>query len=134
MSVLILVVDDEHDVAELFRQQFRRELRSGKFLMDFAFSGAEALQRMTIPSEVQLILLLSDINMPEMTGLELLPKVRELRPDVPVIMITAYGDDQTRRKAMTSGAAGFLTKPIDFDVLRDEITRRLHLLETTSPK
>jgi|SRR5437588_8497975 CheY-like chemotaxis protein len=132
MSVLILVVDDEHDVADLFRQQFRRELRSGRFLMDFAYSAAEALQRLAIPSEVQLILLLSDINMPEMTGLELLPKVRELRPDVPVIMITAYGDDQTRRKAMASGAAGFLTKPIDFDVLREEIARRLRLFETTS--
>jgi DNA-binding NtrC family response regulator len=70
--------------------------------------------------------------MPEMTGLELLPKVRELRPDVPVIMITAYGDDQTRRKVMASGAAGFLTKPIDFDVLREEIARRLRLFETTS--
>jgi len=132
MSVLILVVDDEHDVADLFRQQFRRELRSGRFLMDFAYSAAEALQRLAIPSEVQLILLLSDINMPEMTGLELLPKVRELRPDVPVIMITAYGDDQTRRKAMASGAAGFLTKPIDFDVLREEIARRLRLFETAS--
>jgi CheY-like chemotaxis protein len=132
MSVLVLVVDDERDVADLFRQQFRRELRSGKFLMDFAYSGAEALERVAIPGNVQLILLLSDINMPEMTGLELLPKVRELRPDVPVIMITAYGDDQTRQKAMDGGAAGFLTKPVDFDVLRQEIARRLSSFETAS--
>jgi CheY-like chemotaxis protein len=132
MSVLVLVVDDEQDVADLFRQQFRRELRSRKFLMDFAYSGAEALERVAIPGDVQLILLLSDINMPEMTGLELLPKVRELRPDVPVIMITAYGDDQTRQKAMDGGAAGFPTKPIDFDVLRQEIARRLLSLETAS--
>ena len=96
MNVMVFVVDDEHDVADLFRQQFRRELRSGKFLMDFAYSGAEALERIAIPSDVQLILMLSDINMPGMTGLELLPKVRELRLDVPVIMITAYGDPQTR--------------------------------------
>jgi CheY-like chemotaxis protein len=132
MSVLVLVVDDEQDVADLFRQQFRRELRSRKFLIDFAYSGADALERVAIPGDVQLILLLSDINMPEMTGLELLPKVRELRPDVPVIMITAYGDDQTRQKAMDGGAAGFLTKPIDFDVLRQEIARRLSSLEIAS--
>jgi CheY-like chemotaxis protein len=134
MSVLVLIVDDERDVADLFRQQFRRELRSGTFLMDFAYSGAEALERVAIPGEVQLILLLSDINMPEMTGLELLPKVRELRPDVPVIMITAYGDAQTRQKAIDGGAAGFLTKPIDFDVLRQEIASRLSSLEEASSR
>jgi CheY-like chemotaxis protein len=129
MNFQVLVVDDEHDVADLFRQQFRRELRSGKFLMDFAYSGAEALEHIAIPSDVQLILLLSDINMPGMTGLELLPKVRELRPDVPVIMITAYGDPQTRQKAVDFGAAGFLTKPVDFDILRREIANRLSSLE-----
>jgi CheY-like chemotaxis protein len=75
MSVLVLVVDDEHDVADLFRQQFRRELRSGQFLMDFAHSGEEALERVALPSDLQLILLLSDINRPGMTGLELLPRL-----------------------------------------------------------
>jgi CheY-like chemotaxis protein len=129
MNVQVLVVDDEHDVADLFRQQFRRELRSGKFLMDFAYSGAEALEHIAIPSDVQLILLLSDINMPEMTGLELLPKVRELRPDLPVIMVTAYGDPQTRQKAIDHGAAGFLTKPVDFEILRQEIANRLPSFE-----
>jgi CheY-like chemotaxis protein len=131
MTVQVLVVDDEHDVADLFRQQFRRELRSGKFSMDFAYSGAEALEHIAIPSDVQLILLLSDINMPGMTGLELLPKVREIRPDVPVIMITAYGDPQTRQKAVDNGAAGFLTKPVDFDILRQEIANRLSSFEGT---
>jgi CheY-like chemotaxis protein len=133
MNVQVLVVDDEHDVADLFRQQFRRELRSGKFLMDFAYSGAEALEHIAIPSDVQLILMLSDINMPGMNGLELLPKVRELRPDVPVIMVTAYGDPQTRQKAVDKGAAGFLTKPVDFDILRQEIANRVSSFEGAAP-
>jgi len=132
MGVLILVVDDEHDVADLFRQQFRRELRLGDFLMDFAYSGAEALERIKAPSDVRLILLLSDINMPGMTGLELLPKVRDLRPDLPVIMITAYGDAQTRASAIKAGAAGFITKPIDFAALRQEIAQRLGVAQAVS--
>ena len=125
MSVLILVVDDETDVADLFRQQFRRELRSGRFTMDFAHSAAEALERIAVPDGTTLILMFSDINMPGMTGLELLPRVKAARPDVPVIMITAYGDAETRRKALESGAAGLLTKPIDFAALRQEVDRRL---------
>jgi CheY-like chemotaxis protein len=125
MSILILVVDDEPDVTELFRQQFRRELRSGRFTMDFAHSALEALQRIVVPDGTSLILLFSDINMPGMTGLELLPKVKQARPDVPVIMITAYGDAETRRKALEAGAAGLLTKPIDFAALRAEVDRRL---------
>jgi CheY-like chemotaxis protein len=125
MNVLILVVDDEPDVADLFRQQFRRELRSGRFTMDFAQSAAQALDRIAVPDGTTLILMLSDINMPGMTGLELLPKVKAARPDLPVIMITAYGDAETRRKAFEGGAAGLLTKPIDFAELRTEIDRRL---------
>ena len=97
MKVLILVVDDEIDVADLFRQQFRRELRSGRFSMEFATSAAEALERLRLPEERSLILMLSDINMPGMTGLELLPRVKAACPEVPVIMITAYGDAETRR-------------------------------------
>jgi CheY-like chemotaxis protein len=89
MSVLILVVDDEPDVADLFRQQFRRELRAGRFALDFASSGEGALARVARRDDAELILVFSDINMPGMTGLELLPHVREARPDVPVIMITA---------------------------------------------
>lgn len=132
MSVLVLVVDDERDVEDLFRQQFRRELRAGQFLMEFAYSAPEALLRITRPSEISLILLLSDINMPEMTGLELLPKVREIRPDVPVVMITAYGDNDTRARALKAGAAGFFTKPIDFKLLRDEITERLNAFQNSA--
>jgi CheY-like chemotaxis protein len=125
MSVLILVVDDEPDVASLFQQQFRRELRSGRFLMKFASSASEALERIAVPDDANLILVFSDINMPGMSGLELLPRIREARPDVPVIMITAYGDDETRRKAFEGGAAGLLTKPIDFAALRQEVDQRL---------
>jgi CheY-like chemotaxis protein len=125
LSALILVVDDEPDVAELFRQQFRRELRSARFAMEFAQSAPEALKRVGSAEDASLILILSDVNMPGMSGLELLPKARQARPDVPIIMITAYGDADTRRKAIEAGAAGLFTKPIDFPELRGEIDRRL---------
>jgi CheY-like chemotaxis protein len=125
VSVLVLVVDDEPDVEALFRQQFRRDLRAQRFLMDFANSAADALARIAGATGQSLILILSDINMPGMSGLEMLPKVKELRPDVPVIMITAYGDAETKRKAIASGATGLLTKPIDFTELREEIDARL---------
>ena len=125
MDVLVLVVDDEPDVEALFRQQFRRDLRAQRFMMDFASSAADALARITSTIGQSLILILSDINMPGMSGLEMLPKVRAERPDVPVIMITAYGDAETRRKAIENGAIGLLTKPIDFALLRHEIDSRL---------
>jgi CheY-like chemotaxis protein len=125
VSVLVLVVDDEPDVEALFRQQFRRDLRAQRFVMDFANSAADALSRIASSVGQSLVLILSDINMPGMTGLEMLPKVKEIRPEVPVIMITAYGDAETRRKALESGASGLLTKPIDFAQLRDEIDARL---------
>ena len=125
MSALILVVDDEPDVADLFRQQFRRELRASRFAMEFAQSATDALERVRAAEAAKLILILSDINMPGMSGLDLLPRVRQARPDVPVIMITAYGDSETRRKAAEAGAAGLFTKPIDFLQLRGEIGRRL---------
>ena len=125
MKALILVVDDEADVAELFRQQFRRELKSGRFTMDFALSARQAIERIEQPDDAALILILSDVNMPEMSGLELLPKVKAARPDVPVIMVTAYADPQTRQKALASGADGLIGKPVDFNELRAEIDRRL---------
>src|SRR6185295_4806687 len=100
VSILVLVVDDEPDVEALFRQQFRRDLRSERFMMDFANSAPDALARVGETREHSLILILSDINMPGMTGLEMLPKVKEIRPEVPVIMITAYGDADTKRKAL----------------------------------
>jgi CheY-like chemotaxis protein len=125
LSLLILVVDDEADVELLFRQQFRRDLRAGRFSMEFAQSVPLALQRITEAADQSLILILSDINMPGMSGLELLPKAKALRPDVPIIMITAYGDADTKRKALDSGAETLLSKPIDFGVLRSEIDSRV---------
>ena len=125
MSLLILVVDDEPDIEELFRQRFRRDLRDGRFTMEFAYSASAALDRITDAGEASLILILSDINMPGMSGLELLPKAKALRPDVPVIMITAYGDSETKRKAFEGGAETLLTKPIDFVTLRSEIDMRV---------
>src|SRR6202795_1400403 len=125
MNLLILVVDDEPDVEVLFRQQFRRDLRAGRFSMEFAQSALMALKRITEAAGVSLILILSDINMPCMSGLELLPKAKALRPDVPIIMITAYGDAETKRKALEKGAEALLTKPIDFESLRNEIDTRV---------
>jgi DNA-binding NtrC family response regulator len=125
MTLHIMVIDDEPDVTDLFRQQFRRELRAGRFAMGFAHSASEALEHISHLEEASLIMVCSDINMPGMTGLEFLPKVKAMRPNVPVLMITAYGDEDTRRKALESGAAGLMTKPIDFGALRLEIDRRL---------
>ncbi len=119
------MVDDEPDVEMLFRQQFRRDLRTGRFTMDFAQSAADALQKIGSAETASLILILSDMNMRGMTGLELLPKAKALRPDVPVIMITAYGDAETKRKALEGGAETLLTKPIDFTGLRSEIDTRI---------
>ena len=125
MNLLILVVDDEPDVEVLFRQQFPHDLRAGRFAMKFAPSGDIALQHIADAAGVSIILMLSDINMPGMTGLELLPKAKAARPDVPVIMITAYGDAETKRKALESGAEALFTKPIDFVMLGSEIDTRV---------
>jgi CheY-like chemotaxis protein len=125
VNPLVLVVDDEADVEILFRQQFRRDLRTNRFTMEFAQSAPMALQRISDAGDRSLILILSDINMPGMSGLELLPKAKALRPDVPVIMITAYGDAETKRKALKNGAEALLTKPIDFATLRNEIDMRV---------
>jgi len=124
LSTYIVVVDDEPDVESMFRQRFRRDLRSGRFVMEFALSALAALEQVKAIPDPSLILILSDINMPGMSGLEMLPKVREARPNVPVIMITAYGD-ATRKRAIELGAAGLLAKPIDFGFLREEINQRL---------
>jgi CheY-like chemotaxis protein len=125
VSISVLIVDDEPDVEALFRQQFRRDLRAQRFVMDFAASASEALAHVASTVEQPPILILSDINMPGMSGIEMLPKVREMRPDVPIVMITAYGDPETKRKAIEGGANGLLTKPIDFALLREEIETRL---------
>ena len=118
MSVSILVVDDEADVAELFRQQFRREVRQGQYVIHFAQSGEEALDKLGSGIEPELIVVFSDINMPGMDGLGLLRRVKEQHADLPVIMVTAYGDDERRRKAAEFGASEFVTKPVDFNLLR----------------
>ena len=125
MNLLILVVDDEPDVELLFRQQFRRDIRAGRFTMEFAQSASAALQCLSEARSASLILILSDINMPGMSGLELLPKAKAMRPDVPIIMITAYGDAATKQKALEGGAEALLTKPIDFGALRSEIDTRV---------
>jgi CheY-like chemotaxis protein len=125
VSLLILVVDDEPDVEALFRQQFRRDLSANRFSMEFAQSALAALQCISAAEDASLILILSDINMPGMSGLELLPQAKALRPDVPVIMITAYGDPDTKRRVLESGADALFTKPIDFMMLRSEIETRV---------
>ncbi len=125
MNVFVLVVDDEPDIEVLFRQQFRRDLRARRFAMDFAGSAAQALGQVADTGEQTLILVFSDINMPGMTGLDMLPEMRARRPDVPVIMITAYGDEEMRNTALERGASDLLTKPIDFGQVRREIEARL---------
>ena len=113
MKLLVLVVDDEPDVELLFRQQFRHDLRAGRFTMEFAQSGPAALQRIAGAAGASIILILSDINMPGMSGLELLPKAKAARPDVPRLM--------AKRKALENGPEALFTKPIDFGALRSEI-------------
>lgn len=121
MSVSILVVDDEPDVAELFRQRFRREARQGTYVMHFAGSGEAALEKLADGIEPTLIVILSDINMPGMDGLALLREIKQRRPDLPVMMVTAYGDDERRRRASELGAFEFITKPVDFDKLKAQL-------------
>jgi CheY-like chemotaxis protein len=121
VSVSILVVDDEPDVAELFRQRFRREARQGTYVLHFAGSGEEALQVLDNDIEPELIVILSDINMPGMDGLTLLQRVKANHPNLPVMMVTAYGDDERRQRASEYGAAEFITKPVDFDLLKRQL-------------
>ena len=123
MSVSILIVDDEPDVADLFRQRFRREARQGAYVMHFAASGEEALELLSGVIHPTLIAVLSDINMPGMDGLQLLGEVKRLHPDLPVMMVTAYGDDERRRRAAETGAAEFFTKPVDFELLKQQLSR-----------
>ena len=121
MSVSILVVDDETDVAELFRQSFRREVRDGIYVMHFAYSAGAALTLLSAGVEPPLIVILSDINMPGMDGFDLLGEINRRWPRLPVIMVTAYGDDERRRRAGELGALEFLTKPVDFNYLKAQL-------------
>jgi CheY-like chemotaxis protein len=123
MSFSILIVDDEPDVAEMFRQRFRREARQGTYVLHFAASGEEALDKLEDGVRPELIVILSDINMPGMDGLSLLREIKKQRPDLPVMMVTAYGDEERRRQATEAGALQFLSKPVDFDLLKEELRR-----------
>ncbi|MCZ4410072.1 response regulator [Cryomorphaceae bacterium 1068] len=117
----ILIVDDERDVEMLFRQKFRKEIKRGEIEMVFAFSGQEALDLLDKSKPPEVMYVFSDINMPGMTGLELLDKVKERFPSINVSMISAYGDTENYNKAKESGAKEFFTKPIDFNSLKEEI-------------
>jgi CheY-like chemotaxis protein len=123
VSFSILVVDDEPDVAELFRQRFRREARQGTYVLHFAGSGEQALESLASDIEPELIVILSDINMPGMDGLTLLREIKRRWPELPVMMVSAYGDDERRRRASEYGAFKFVTKPVDFDLLKTQLLR-----------
>lgn len=118
-----LIVDDEKDVELLFRQKFRKELKSGKITFEFAFSGNEALEYLRSKQPPEVMYIFSDINMPGMTGLDLLEKVRAEFPEIQVSMISAYGDTENYDRAINSGAKGFFVKPIDFESLKGELDK-----------
>ncbi|MBL7649503.1 MAG: response regulator [Candidatus Hydrogenedentes bacterium] len=119
--MLIMVVDDEPDIQMLFEQRFRKEIRSGELQFRFAFSGSEALEVLNSSAGTDLVLILSDINMPGMSGLELLREIKGHRPGIPVFMITAYDDQEKYREAMDCGANDYLAKPLDFGELKEKI-------------
>jgi CheY-like chemotaxis protein len=119
------MVDDEPDAQDLFRQNFRREIRKGVYAFDFALSGKAALEVLKGQTPPEVLLVLSDINMPGMSGIELLAEIRETWPELGVFMITAYGDNATEARARDLGAERFLTKPVDFTALKDDLSRTL---------
>jgi CheY-like chemotaxis protein len=125
LGMKFLVVDDEQDVEMLFRQKFRREIRSGNIELEFAFSGKQALDILGSTEPPDVVYVFSDINMPGMTGLELLDTIKSEHPQIHVSMISAYGDDDNYRRAIESGAKEFFTKPIDFESLKSEISTML---------
>ena len=122
----ILVVDDEKDVEILFRQKFRKEIKTQNLELVFAFSGQEALELLEKSNPPEVMYIFSDINMPGMTGLELLDKVKERFPQIKISMISAYGDTENYNKAINSGAKEFFTKPIYFNSLKEEISSLLN--------
>lgn len=117
----ILIVDDERDMEALFRQKFRKEVRHDGLELSFAFSGQEAMEILQKKDPPEVVYVFSDINMPGMTGLELLEKIKAQFPHITVSMISAYGDKENYDKAINNGAKEFFTKPIDFESLRSEI-------------
>ena len=120
MGLSMLIVDDELDMADLFRQRFRREVRQGRYVRHFAASGEEGLRRIAELGP-ELIVILSDINMPGMDGLTLLGEIKNRWPELPVMMVTAYGDEERRRTAHSRGAADFIAKPVDFNILKRQL-------------
>ncbi len=114
MPLKVLIVDDEKDVEMLFRQRFRKALKENLLELEFAFSGEDALQVLSLPGRPEFALILSDINMPGMSGFELLEKIKSRFPDLKVIMISAYGDDEHQQKAKALGADDFISKPVNF--------------------
>ena len=129
MTVRILMVDDEPDAQELFRQNFRREIRKGVYDFDFALSGEAALEVLKQGEPPNVVLVLSDINMPGMSGIDLLTEIRKTWPDMGVFMITAYGDNATEATVRDLGAEKFLTKPVDFNRLKEDLSRLLQTEE-----
>jgi CheY-like chemotaxis protein len=124
----ILVVDDEKDIQALFMQRFRKETKSGEMQFAFAFSGEEALEYVH-EHDHEVVLILSDINMPGMSGLVLLEKIKAqfaIPPPI-VMMVTAYGDSENYNKAMQLGADDFLTKPVDFTLLKEKLKKLIHV-------
>ncbi len=124
MGESILIVDDEEDVQWLFKQRFRQDIKAGRLEFHFAFSGEDALAYLKREGNANIVLVLSDINMPGMTGLELLRTIKQDFAGLPVHMITAYGNEETYRKALAYGADGYLTKPLDFDQLKQTLSHR----------
>jgi DNA-binding NtrC family response regulator len=119
----ILIVDDEQDVESLFRQRFRKELREGEYVFHFSFAAEEAYHFISNLTPLDIVLVLSDINMPGMSGLELLKKIKTEFPHLKVMMVTAYGDERNHTEAISSGANDFITKPIDFQLLKERIQK-----------
>jgi len=118
----LLVVDDEKDIQPLFEQRFRKEIRNGEIEFEFAYSGEEALVHLE-KYQHEAVLILSDINMPGMSGFELLKKIKQKHRQPPpmVMMITAYGDAENHQRAIQLGADDFITKPVDFESLKEKI-------------
>ena len=119
----ILVVDDEHDVEHLFLQRFRKEIRGGLMEMNFAFNGEDALTYIKSLDPFDVVIVLSDINMPGMTGLELLKIIKSEYKTLKVMMITAYGDESNYNNAISIGADDFMSKPVDFNALKDKLLK-----------
>ncbi|MDP8935311.1 MAG: response regulator [Cyanobacteriota bacterium] len=117
----VMVVDDEEDIQSLFKQKFRKEIKAGQIQFHFALSAEMALQYLDDPKEASVILILSDINMPGMNGLELLRITKEKFPNLKIFMITAYGDEKNYQAAIDYGADDYITKPVNFELLKNKI-------------